>query len=60
MSMTLLCHQEEYLAETSLRFKPQQHRNSSNRSNSSNNSRGLQDHKQQLLTDVEEIFYVEF
>ena len=54
MSMTL-CHQEEYLAETSLRFKPQQHN-----SNSSNNSRGLQDHKQQLLTDVEETFYVEF
>ena len=57
MSMTL-CHQEEYLAETSLRLKPQQH-NSSNSSNN-NNSRGLQDHKQQLLTDVEEIFYVEF
>ena len=55
MSMTL-CHQEEYLAETSLRFKPQHH--NSNSSNS--NSRGLQDHKQQLLTDVEEIFYVEF
>ena len=58
MSMTL-CHQEEYLAETSLRFKPQQH-NSNNSSNSNSNSRGLQDHKQQLLTDVEEIFYVEF
>ena len=53
MSMTL-CHQEEYLAETSLRFKPQQHRSSNS------NSRGLQDHKQQLLTDVEETFYVEF
>ena len=55
VTMTL-CHQEEYLVETSLRFKPKQQRSSSN----NNNNRGLQGHLQQLLTYVEEIFYVEF
>ena len=50
-----LCHQEEYLVETSLGFKQPQYRN-----NNSSSNRGLQAHLQQLLTYVEEIFYVEF